>query len=170
MEKVLIKRMRVMRSSDDYISLLQLFYSYFGALEDRINRYIGAAELPDHLQRRKAVSLISDIISLGGALPEKTETSQLPIIENHLQAFGALYVMEGSTLGGPIISRMLAKQLNIQDNSLLFFKSYGEQLTAMWDTFRLTLNRQAETAADRETIIIAADATFRQFKMLLDEV
>lgn len=162
--------MRMMRSADDYISLLQLFYSYFGALEDRINRYIGAAELPDHLQRRKSVSLVNDIISLGGVLPEKTLLTQLPVIENHLQAFGALYVMEGSTLGGPIISRMLAKQLNIQDSSLSFFQSYGEHLATMWDTFRLTLNRQAETATDRETIIVAADATFRQFKMLLDEV
>jgi heme oxygenase len=168
LEKVLVQRLRAMQNQDDYIRLLQLFYSYFSALEDRIDRYIGSAELPDHLQRRKSESLVKDILSMGGTLPEKAAISDLPAIENHLQAFGALYVMEGSTLGGLIISRMITKQLDIHDKGLIFFQSYGEHLDTMWATFKLTLNRQAELETDRETVIIAAAATFKQFKTFLD--
>jgi heme oxygenase len=170
LEKALVQRMRAMRSLDDYIKLLQIFYSYFGALEDRINLYVGSTQLPDHLERRKLESLVKDIQSLGGTLPEKVAAEHLPLIENHLQAFGALYVMEGSTLGGKIISQMISKQLGIHNNGLLFFQSYGEQLNSMWDNFKLTLNRQADTEADCETIIAAADATFKQFKVVLDGV
>ena len=163
-----MQRMRSMRGLDDYIKLLQLFYSYFGAIEDRINLFIGSTELPDYLQRRKSESLATDLRSLNGTLPEKTALTDLPEIKNYLQAFGAMYVMEGSTLGGLIISQMITKQLGIRDKGLLFFQSYGEHLTTMWDSFRLTLNRQADNETDAQKVIAAADATFRQFKAAMD--
>ncbi|MDP9048447.1 MAG: biliverdin-producing heme oxygenase [Bacteroidota bacterium] len=167
LEKILIGRLRAMQDQDDYIGILQLFYSYFGALEDRINLFIGIKELPDYLQRRKSDSLIEDVQSLGGVLAEKIKLAGLPVIENHLQAFGAMYVMEGSTLGGLIISQMVVKQLNI-DKGLLFFQSYGAQQMAMWETFKLALNRYSDNETDAEVIINSADATFRQFKSVLN--
>jgi heme oxygenase len=168
LEKVLVHQMRAMRSVDDYINLLQVFYSYFGALEDQINKYIGSDELPDYLQRRKSASLAKDILALGGSLPKKVTAAHLPVIENYLQAFGALYVIEGSTLGGSIISRMLSTQLGLKDNGLSFFQSYGENLATMWATFKLTLNQQAKNKAETEMVINAADATFGQFKVCLE--
>jgi heme oxygenase len=168
LERTLIMRMRAMQTLEDYITLLQVFYSFFGALEGRISSYIGGTELPDHLQRRKSESLATDIRALGGVLPEKLALSDIPVIDDHLQAFGALYVMEGSTLGGQIISRMIAEQLGIGDKGLSFFQSYGEHRSTMWATFKLTLNRQAANEAERERIITAAGATFRKFKVLLD--
>lgn len=167
LEKVLVQRMRTLQTINDYLLLLQFFYSYFGALEDRINLYLGSAELPDYPQRRKTAALAADIQALGGTLPSKTPLNDLPQIKNHLQAFGALYVMEGSTLGGPVISAMIRKQLGLTDKGLTFFYSYGEHLTTMWDTFKLTLNRQAETHSDVEMTITAANATFRKFGAVL---
>jgi len=170
LEKVLVTRMRAMRDAEDYLGLLQSFYSYFGSIEDRANLYIGSAELPDHLQRRKSASLATDIYALGGKLPQKALPADVPVIENKLQAFGALYVMEGSTLGGPIISRMVKKQLSIDtEEGLSFFNSYGDNLHAMWNTFKLTLDRQAPDEASADIVIAAAQATFRQFKAFLDQ-
>jgi heme oxygenase len=63
---------------------------------------------------------------------------------------------------------MLAKQLALKDKGLLFFNSYGEHLTTMWATFKLTLNRQTGNQAEAEVVIVTADATFRQFKSWLD--
>ncbi len=170
LEKVLIKLLRAMQDQNDYIKILQRFYSYFSALEDRINLYIGGSELSDYLQRRKSGSLVKDIHSLGGVLGEKVSLADLPLIENHLQAFGAMYVMEGSTLGGLIISQMITKQLGIQQhNGLLFFQSYGDHLTTMWETFKLALNRQVDNETDAEIVVNAANSTFRQFKFVLDQ-
>lgn len=167
LEKALVARMRAMRSVDDYIALLQVFYRYFSAIEERIGLFIGPAELPDYLQRRKSESLAKDILEFGGALPEKVPLAEIPVIEDHLQAFGALYVMEGSTLGGQIISKMIAKQLGIQDKGLAYFHSYGDNLGTMWATFKLVLNRQAANESDADRIIGAADATFRKFQHLV---
>ena len=168
LEKLLVQHMRGMKSRDDYLNLLKYFYSYFGALEDRINLYITNKELPDYKERRKSASLAADILSLGGELPKKTPAEALPVIENHLQAFGALYVMEGSTLGGLIISQMIRKQLGVPDQHLTFFQSYGDHLVTMWKKFKVTLDGQPENNTDAEIVITAADATFRQFKKLLE--
>jgi len=75
--------------------------------------------------QRKSESLAIDIRTLGGALIEKVALSDIPEINDHLQVFGALYVMEGSTLGGQIISQMIARQLGIQDKGISFFQNYG---------------------------------------------
>lgn len=168
LEKALALQMRSMKSVSDYTKLLQIFYSYFGSLEDSIDKYIGSAELPDHLQRRKSESLAADIRALGGDLTEKASSAEIPEIADHLQAFGALYVMEGSTLGGKIISQMIAKQLGIKDKGLSFFQSYGEDLSSMWLSFKQTLDQQADTPAERERVIAAAYDTFYQFKILFD--
>lgn len=167
LEKALVQRMRSLQTINDYLILLQFFYSYFGAVEERINLYIGSVELPDYPQRRKTAALAGDILCLGGTLPEKTPVNDLPEIKNHMQAFGALYVLEGSTLGGMIICQMIRKQLGLTETGLSFFYSYGENLATMWDTFKLTLNRQATKDADEEIVIAAADATFSKFSVLL---
>jgi heme oxygenase len=168
LEKLLVQRMREIRTVNDYLNLLKYFYRYFGALEDRVDLYITNKELPDYQVRRKSASLSADILSLGGKLPEKMPHEALPIIENRLQAFGTLYVMEGSTLGGLIISQMIRKQLSVSDQHLSFFQSYGDSLFSMWNSFKLALDRQPEAEADREVIIAAAGATFLQFKKLLE--
>jgi heme oxygenase (biliverdin-IX-beta and delta-forming) len=168
LEKQLVLKMKSIRSKDEYAELLQLFYTYFGGLEDSINRYISAAHLSDYAQRRKTEALATDIKDLGGLPRPKAGGSDLPQLQNHLQAFGALYVIEGSTLGGQIISKMMAKQLNLQeDTGLGFFKGYGEASMQMWETFKQALNAQAGTAADEETVIKAADETFKKFELWL---
>jgi hypothetical protein len=75
--------------------------------------------------------------------------------------------MEGSTLGGLIISQMLRKQLGMTNQQLTFFKGYGNRLIAMWYSFKATLDKQPEPDIDTETGITTADATFRQFKKLV---
>jgi len=168
LEKALIGSMRNMRTREDYISLLQVFYSYFGAIEDQFNGYIGKDQLPDYMERRKTASLICDIESLGGVLPEKATEAYLPQIENQFQAFGALYVIEGSTLGGLIISKMIAKQLGLTKDGLSFFKSYGHDTNEMWKRFKSVLNLQGKNDDEKEYIIHAADDTFTKFKLFLE--
>ena len=170
LEKSLITQMRSINTHEEYVKFLQFFYSYFGALEDKINQYIGAAQLVDHLQRRKTESLLNDIKTIRGIIPEKAKDADLPKIENHLQAFGALYVIEGSTLGGKIISKMMAKQLNIENNKgLSFFSGYGEETERMWASFKELLNRQPQNEADAELIINAANDTFAKFKLWIEK-
>ncbi|MGV8877827.1 MAG: biliverdin-producing heme oxygenase [Sphingobacteriaceae bacterium] len=169
-EKLLIGLLRSIDNTNAYIKLLQIFYGYFGALEDKINQHIGVAQLADHSKRRKSESIIEDIKDLGGLAPEKAKDSDLPEIANHLQALGALYVIEGSTLGGKLIAKMLSKQLDIKDsNGLSFFSGYADKTDEMWEGFKHALNNEAQDSTAAALIIHAADETFVKFKLWIEK-
>ncbi|MDT3403454.1 biliverdin-producing heme oxygenase [Mucilaginibacter terrae] len=166
LEKMLVTRMKSIRSVQDYIDLLQLFYSYFGALETRINTFISAEQLPDYTHRRKSAALSKDISDLGGTPVETVSGDSLPEIENALQAFGALYVIEGSTLGGKIIAKMMAQQLGITNGTgLSFFNGYGDDSAQMWDKFKQKLDLIAQDSNSENIVIEAANQTFTKFKL-----
>lgn len=162
--------MRTIQTKEQYSDLLNLFFTYFGALEKRINQYIGSSQLPDYPERRKTESLLNDMNYLGGSSLEAIEDADVPQIDSPLQAFGALYVIEGSTLGGVMISKMMKKQLDLQDGrGLSFFESYGEETEAMWSRFKEVLDRQVSNEADEQLILNAADETFLKFKQWIDK-
>src|SRR6202012_3931779 len=86
-EKQLILRMKAMRSIDAYVSLLQMFYSYFGGLEQKINAFVGEQNLPDYNQRRKTDAIATDIQALDGAVPAIANSNELPTINSLPKAF-----------------------------------------------------------------------------------
>ncbi|MBD1393659.1 biliverdin-producing heme oxygenase [Mucilaginibacter glaciei] len=163
LEKVLVGKLRSIRSKEEYAALLKLFYSYFGGLETEINKVIDPTLLPDSTERRKTQSLADDLEFLGSTTPEKATGDSLPTLHSHLQALGALYVIEGSTLGGKIISKMMQQHLGLNGGGLSFFTSYGDRTEQMWDTFKETLNYQATNPEQEAVVIAAANQTFLKF-------
>lgn len=168
-EKILVGKMKSMRSMQDYIAILTSFYGYFGGLEKQIERYINQSTLADYDERRKTSAIADDIKALGGNIPAIATNNELPQIANYLQAFGALYVIEGSTLGGQIISKMVQQHLPVQDGKgLSFFNGYGDKMHQMWGAFKDILNKAAATPEDEQIIIAAANDTFAKFKTWLE--
>lgn len=165
LEKMLVGRMKAIRSKEDYVKLLQLFYSYFGGLETLIDKYIGKSELNDYEERRKTQALANDIETLGGKLMPKANAENLPEINNVLQAYGALYVIEGSTLGGKIISKMMAQQLGLNGGKgLSFFNGYGEDTDNKWEYFKNALNKLTKSSDKDKLVTDSANETFDKFK------
>ncbi len=170
LEKALVAKMKTIRSMQGYVDLLKVFYGYFGGLEQKINQYINSSHLEDHNQRRKTNAMADDIEALGGKLPITANTNDLPEINNALQAFGALYVIEGSTLGGSIISKMMQQHLPFDgQNGLSFFNGYGEQTHQMWAGFKTALNAVVKTQDDEAVVLQAANDTFAGFKQWMDK-
>ena len=168
LEKKLVATMRNMQCVEDYARLLQLFYRYFGGLERLIEKFIDEATLPDYDMRRKAALIGLDLETLNAPLPATAALNELPVIKNTQEALGALYVMEGSTLGGQVIKGMLARQLNIDDDfATLFFNGYGTNTGQMWQSFKQALDRYGSPENDR-LIIDAANQTFQKFSGLFD--
>lgn len=162
LEKKLLAQMRNMQSKQDYAALLKSFYSYFGGLEVAINKQLDLSALPDYSKRRKTAVLANDIIYLAAPLPALADETSLPAIINHAQAMGALYVIEGSTLGGKIISKMVSRQLNLTGIAgLSFFNGYGDDTDKMWGSFKIALNNTPNVVADE--VILAANETFIKF-------
>ena len=164
-EKILIGKLKNMRSLNDYSDILKIFHGYFGGLEQLIDQHINPEILTDYNERRKAAALGNDLQALNSALPTQATGNQLPAIDNTLEAFGALYVIEGSTLGGKIISKMVQQHMGITDGKgLSFFDGYGEDTGIKWAGFQEKLNSIAQTPEQEDEVITAANNTFLKFK------
>ena len=169
LEKKLIGNIKAIRTTQDYAGLLSLFYSFFGGMEKGIEQHIDARFLPDYPQRRKAVALAEDIQALNINLPLTADISDTPSISNHLQAMGALYVMEGSTLGGKIISKIIRQQLGLPEGfAMTFFDGYGADTDAMWQTFKAAVD-QPLPPQEEAIVVQAANETFIRFRQWFEK-
>jgi hypothetical protein len=63
-------------------------------------------------------------------------------------ALGSLYVMEGSTLGGRLISRALSEVSWLPPGGVVYFNPCGSRTAAMWRNFQNELTAHSSPAAD----------------------
>lgn len=167
LEKKVVLKMKAIRSDADYADFLKHFYAYFNEVEQAIAPYINTGLLPDYAERRNSAYLKKDIEELGGSTND-LPAAQAPKITNTIQALGALYVMEGSIMGGPIIVKMLEK-FGIT-KGVSFFSGYGEATGQMWGKFIAVLNAQAKNETEEVQAIATANDTFSQFGEVFGEV
>ncbi|MCZ4222658.1 biliverdin-producing heme oxygenase [Pedobacter rhodius] len=81
--------------------------------------------------------------------------------KNNAAVLGALYVLEGATLGGNVIKKHILANpdfINHQDG-LNYYGVYGTELGAKWKTFVAVLN-ESVTEADYGLCINSANQTF----------
>jgi heme oxygenase len=151
-----------------YLEILRRFYGYFSPLEQRFEAFPALLEwLPDYTERRKARLLLDDLNSLHDQA-EPRLCRELPGISTDAQAFGCLYVMEGSTLGGKIIYNILKKQLGLDKLvGASFFYGYGPATGEKWKTFGSQMEAFGRETGTDEEIIAAANDTFQKFEQWL---
>lgn len=160
LEKKVVQQLKAIRSDADYADFLKHFYAYFNHLEQAIAPYITVELLPDYKDRRNSSYLKNDIEALGSSINELPATT-VPEISNAIQALAALYVMEGSIMGGSIIVKMLEK--GGVTKGVSFFSGYAEATGQMWGTFIGVLNKAATNEAEETIAIKAANDTFAHF-------
>jgi heme oxygenase (biliverdin-IX-beta and delta-forming) len=102
-EEILAPKLAGIKSYDDYADILQMFYGFFHPLERILAQHISTELLPDIDQRRSSFFIIMDLKSIGCSTERLPMCERLPKISSSLAALGAMYVLEGSTLGGRII-------------------------------------------------------------------
>lgn len=140
-----------------------IFLGFLAPLEERLIATLGAAHplLADRTQ--KAAWLREDLCALGlsqteiDALPRCTE---LPAVDTPEKALGALYVFEGATLGGQLISRHLETVVGLKEGAgYRYFRSYGPEVGRRWKEFGALLLQHSGPRADAG-IVAAANDTF----------
>ncbi|MFT3750550.1 MAG: biliverdin-producing heme oxygenase [Agriterribacter sp.] len=167
LEKKMVGYIKKVASGKDYEKLLRLFYGYYAPLEPLLNKYINNNIVPAYSQRRKSDTILKDINTISPGAINFRKCGNLPPVNDVIQALGVLYVIEGSTMGGTIIAKMLNKQADIQPGSLSFFNGYGEQNLPMWQSFIAALNDKAAHA--EEKIVESANDTFSKMEEWCDE-
>jgi len=160
LEKKLMQRIARIEDRVDYVALLVLLYGYYSALERAINPF-ALNRIDNYADRRKASKIYDDVKSLMPQFANFPLCETLPKIDSFNSALGALYVMEGSTLGGPIIKRIISAKLG-SDDGFTFFLSYGEKVQLMWERFKQHLEGPFSTY-DEVEIVNAARETFNTF-------
>lgn len=162
LERLLIKQIREIRSLNEYITLLKLLYGFHAPLEERIRSVLHEDSGLDFNLRRKASVIKNELTDLGNDsdIPLCTD---LPEINSYHSALGAMYVLEGSAHGGPVIARLISKQIGDSvPPTFPFFLFYGENLESMWETFRSQLLKTFSPEEQAE-IVSSAEATFIKF-------
>jgi heme oxygenase len=170
LEKQLVGIIKKINNREQYIHLLRMFHGYYQRLEIEMEQYLKNERIPDIEKRRKANALLQDIRDLGGDSQWEQVQVETPVIDSYARALGAAYVLEGSTLGGVIIAKMIRTQIPdiSAEKGFAFFNFYGEQAPEMWKKFRtylLALTRIEEQEACTET----ARQTFIKFKAWINK-
>lgn len=112
--------------------------------------------------RIKTPALIEDLKLVG--IDPLTINTKLPIIESIEESIGYLYVAEGSTLGGAVIARALAKNENLKDiEGFNFYGCYGELTGERWKNFILSAERVCGQLNNDEAVITGAQKGFEYF-------
>jgi heme oxygenase (biliverdin-IX-beta and delta-forming) len=146
----------------EYIHTLQTFESFVCRWEDAAGR-----ACPEHLrpvfeQRRRARLLQHDREHFGAA--EAEEQPEILPIGSPAAFLGSMYVMEGSTLGGQLISRHLESQFQLTNGQgYSYFRGHGADTGKMWKEFIEILNRESQDLSEAE-IVASARRTFESFR------
>jgi heme oxygenase len=147
----------LVREPERLRTLLERFYGFHAVWEPAIAASPVAAFAAD---RGRLACLRTDLVGLGlseadlAALPRCRPAAALA--GTSARAIGSLYVMEGSTLGGQVISRALK---DAGRESLAYFNPYGRETGARWRAFAAWAE-DAAAGEDRETAVASAEATF----------
>jgi heme oxygenase len=91
-----------------------------------------------------------------------------PAPANRAEALGMLYVLEGSTLGGRLILRTLARR-GIHDRRLAFLDPHGAETGARWRGFLAVLARELDDGRLAGDACHGAVAAFRHAERVLCE-
>jgi heme oxygenase len=115
------------------------------------------------MEREKLPILAEDIVLLGNIAPESiAPCPDGPSFSSTAEAVGGAYVLEGSTLGGRVISRHIQRLFG-PDVPRSFLECYGASTGEQWQSFRAALTRYARTRELADQVIAGAREMFRTF-------
>jgi heme oxygenase len=133
---------RRLASIQGYIELLQALARVHGAFEEVFARFDWTQLQIDLEGRKRTRWLAEDLTALATSVARPTSLAVAP--ENLFEALGALYVLEGSTLGGRIVfERATALQGISRRHGARFFYGHGQRTGLLWREFLAVLERSA---------------------------
>ena len=152
-----------------YCQRLVQFYGFYNpleaALKTRCTPLLGnhdAVQLAQLLPRlHKSGLLRQDLQHLGVRIAGLAQCRALPPIQTTAEVLGCLYVLEGATLGGRMITQHVQRTLGITPTTGgRFFDGYAGATARMWNAMRQTLLSGAVDAQAENAMVASAVATF----------
>jgi heme oxygenase len=155
-------------SLTEYQRCITKFYGYYRPVERQLAACLEGSVWDAVLSGRRKSSLLQhDLQCLGVIDPDATPVcAAIPALTTPAAAFGCLYVIEGATLGGQIISGHVASRFGYsKQHGAAFFNGYGQETGAMWRTFGNLLTTFSATSNTDDEIVAAAVSTFQTLRL-----
>lgn len=145
---------------EEYKLLLLQNYLAYAVTEKEI-----AAHLPS-FEPVKSTQLFKDLEQLNVTIPPIEDYIEGYCIHNEAEALGAAYVVEGSAMGGMLISKELENcQALSQINEHFFFNGKRQNITG-WKSFCKSLKTKDFSDAEEQQAIKKAKDTFQFFSRI----
>jgi light-regulated signal transduction histidine kinase (bacteriophytochrome)/heme oxygenase len=148
-----------------YLDLLARLYGFYLPFERNFpNAPTAMAEAIELAKRARAPKLRSDLTALGfsGRFERLPVCASLPELDSEPDWLGALYVTEGSILGGAQIARALAKS-GFPANQSRYFAAHGKANSSMWISYLARLDTLAADPRSADAAEASAHAIFAKF-------
>lgn len=152
-----------MREPAHYARVLRVLHAFLAGWEPAVAAALPARWRPWLQARSRRSFLEKDLQGLGVA---PGPAAAVPPFPDPAAAWGSVYVMEGSALGGQFISRALAG--TGRDGATSYFRGWGEATGSMWREARQLLAAQLDTPAAIACACDAARQTFDTLAHLLE--
>lgn len=137
---------------------LAKMYGFLKPYEDHLRQYaLPPVWQPEHRYRSHLI-LVDLGVEPGPAAPPLC--AALPPLDTWPRLLGAMYVLEGSTLGGQVIARQLAKA-DIAPRA--YFTGYAERTGPLWKLFCQQLGAAA-TPENEDELVASASSTFQHLE------
>lgn len=141
---------------EGYAAALRALHAFHAAWEPAVWRAPGLASTGlDPAQRRKLALLEMDLRALGIAPNE--DHPPTPAVPDAEAALGALYVLEGATLGGRVIHRHVAGPLGLTpERGGAYYHGYGAETGARWKELGAAIDRHVALHGGEARVVAGA--------------
>jgi heme oxygenase len=149
-----------------YVRFLARFYGFYSTWEP-IADFQLHRDAREFMQfRRKTPLLANDLRWFGwdqGDLASLPDIAQERLqLNGQAETLGSCYVLEGSTLGGQLLSRGVERGLGLQGGrGYSYFRSYGNRVHDAWVEFGDFLSAQLADEFDASAAVAGAKTTFK---------
>jgi heme oxygenase len=130
--------------------MVAAFYAFHLGVEEGLRAHAAALANAGWRLAHRAALIGEEAEALGARLPSTVPT---PGIASLSEAFGWIYVVEGSTLGGRIIRRRLSAA-EVSLAGLAFLDPWGEATGSRWRTLTAVLERSAGDERVRSDLVV----------------
>lgn len=167
------KIMNASASTEEYKQVLRIFYGFYAAWEKKLDQVEFMSEVGLDMQKRKKLPLIiNDMKNLGmeNEIESLALCDYLPEMNNPAKLLGALYVIEGATLGGQLITKKIDEILGMNGKGAEFFNSYGDNVRPYWKEFMDAINGYSEKTGIEDPVIDSTHEMYMTFNKWLTQL
>lgn len=158
---------RVCKDQQSYIGLLRRMLPFYQHVEADFAHFRTYEEIKLlEPSPRSSLLIASDLFALGSE--RNLELLELESLTSLAESIGALYVLEGSALGGQIISKTLLTSLG-DATPVTFFRGLAKQTATRWRAVGAAIDAYVGEYNCLDEIVEGAKQTFSTMTTVLQE-